>query len=155
VDRPSGAIDEEGSATGAAGQAAPGGLGETGPVDGNLNSYLLANQGGATYLVAVQSANEASSIILQTGKAVMAMGGFTGSDPILTVDSFKQLLAAGKVRFVLSGGIGGRGGFGRGGSGVDEWIRQNCSVVPSSAYAAGSSFDAGQTLYDCQSAVTP
>lgn len=45
-------------------------------------AYLKTHQGSATYLVAVSSSNEADSIILATNKAVMALGGFSGSDPI-------------------------------------------------------------------------
>jgi 4-amino-4-deoxy-L-arabinose transferase-like glycosyltransferase len=155
--RPSGASDGERPTftEGQRGQVGQNGPGELGKADSGLIAYLLANQGKATYLVAVQSASQASSIILQTDKAVMAMGGFTGSDPILTVDSFKHLLADGKVRFILGGGFGGRGGgFGRGQTGVDTWVRQSCAVVPASGYAAGSSIGDNQTLYDCQNAVT-
>jgi 4-amino-4-deoxy-L-arabinose transferase-like glycosyltransferase len=57
-------------------------------------SYLEANQGNAEWLVAVSSAMQASSIILSTGKPVMAMGGFTGSDPAMTVTRLKELVAS-------------------------------------------------------------
>lgn len=46
-------------------------------------AYLEKHQGGATWLVAVSSAQEASSIILKTGRPVIAMGGFTGTDPAM------------------------------------------------------------------------
>jgi hypothetical protein len=75
-------------------------------------NYLVANQGSATYLVAVASAGEGEGIILQTGKAVIALGGFSGNDPILTAEGFAKHVSEGKVRFVLTGGgIGGRGNF--------------------------------------------
>jgi 4-amino-4-deoxy-L-arabinose transferase-like glycosyltransferase len=77
-------------------------------------NYLLANKGNATYLVAVTSAMEAAPIIIQTNEAVMAMGGFSGRDPILTVDSLKQMIAKGEVRFFMTGGRGDVGGFGGG-----------------------------------------
>lgn len=57
--------------------------------------------------MAVSSANQASGIIRQTGAAVMALGGFSGSDPILTADDLAQLVANGTIRYVLVGGQGG------------------------------------------------
>ncbi len=58
-----------------------------------LVQYLLANQDGATWIVATTSAQEAGSIELAAGAPVMAMGGFYGSDPAPTLDEFKALVA--------------------------------------------------------------
>lgn len=66
-----------------------------------LAKYLLENQGQAIYAVATQSAQDASPLILMTGQPVMALGGFSGSDSILKVDDFQQMVADGQVRFVL------------------------------------------------------
>jgi len=66
-----------------------------------LVSYLEANQGNTKYLVAVPSSMSADSIILATNKPVMAMGGFSGSDPILTTNQLASLVAQGTVRFFL------------------------------------------------------
>jgi hypothetical protein len=41
-----------------------------------LVSYLEANQGNATYLVATPSSMTADGIILATNKPVMFLGGF-------------------------------------------------------------------------------
>ncbi len=49
-----------------------------------LINFLKANQQGARYLLATSSAPFAASIIIRTGEAVMATGGFHGLDPILT-----------------------------------------------------------------------
>lgn len=80
--------------------------GDTG-VDTKLISYLEAHLGNAKYLLAVSSSMQADSIILSTNKPVMAMGGFSGSDPILTTSSLQTLIANGTVRFFLVGGAGG------------------------------------------------
>lgn len=116
-----------------------------GGVDSRLLQWLVANRGNAEYIVAVSSANEASSIILQTGLPVMATGGFSGSDPILTADSLAQLVAEGKVRYFLLGG--GPGGFGRDGAGfsVASWVEQHGTLVPASIWGGTSS---GAQLYD-------
>ena len=75
------------------------GLGGT-QVDPKLVKYLLDNRGNARFLVAVQSAAEASPLILATGEPVMALGGF-GADQILTADELARLVASGELRFLL------------------------------------------------------
>jgi 4-amino-4-deoxy-L-arabinose transferase-like glycosyltransferase len=74
-----------------------------------LIAYLERNRGDATFLVATSSTMEAAPIILATGEPVMAMGGFSGGDPILTVDELASLISEGAVRFFLAGGRGGPG----------------------------------------------
>ncbi|HEY4189025.1 MAG TPA: hypothetical protein VGM28_01270, partial [Candidatus Limnocylindrales bacterium] len=128
------------------------------PGDGDLTlasdalvDYLLANQGEATWLVAVTSANQAAPIQLASGVPVMAMGGFMGSDPAPTLDQLRGDVAAGRLRYVLLGGaFGGGGGFGApGGFGSaartrDAWVTTACSRVLVPGVNA--------TLYDCAGA---
>ena len=109
-----------------------------------LVSYLEAHQGAATYLVATMSANQAAPLILATGKAVMALGGFTGSDPILTVAQLQRLIQSGQVRYFLLGGGGFGGPGGSSNSALTAWVQANCTAVSSSA--AGTS-----GLYICAS----
>ena len=119
-----------------------------------LISYLEAHQGNATYLVAVASSNEADTIILATNKPVMALGGFSGSDPILTTSQLAQLVAQGTIRyFLLNGSSGGPGG---GQSSLTSWVTQHCTTVSTSSYQSGSTssntggFGGGGQLYDCK-----
>jgi 4-amino-4-deoxy-L-arabinose transferase-like glycosyltransferase len=72
-------------------------------VDPALIRYLEANQGNTTFLVAVPSSMNADGLILATNKPVMAMGGFSGGDPILTTNQLASLVAKGTVRFFLIG----------------------------------------------------
>src|SRR5262249_22207933 len=60
-----------------------GGLGGVAGVQ-KLVAFLQANHRGERYLLATLSARQAAPIIIKTGEAVMAMGGFMGSDPITT-----------------------------------------------------------------------
>lgn len=131
-------------------------------IDPALISYLEANQGQSEFLVAVPSAQEgtAGRIMLETGKPVMAIGGFSGSDPILTAEQFAELVEQGTIRFFLVSSMGlppqavepnpqqdgdepgqqkgGNGSPGQpktiGGPGqnnpVVEWVKQHCQVVP-------------------------
>lgn len=110
--------------------------GPGGQVSASLIKYLEANQGSATWLVAVSSAQSASSIILQTGKPVIAMGGFTGSDPAMTVTRLKALIASGELRYVMAGES--RGGPGGGNNEVTTWIQANCQAI-----------EGQDTLYTC------
>lgn len=122
-------------------------------MNSKLISYLEANQGNATYLVATASSNSADEIILATNKPVMALGGFSGSDPILTSSQLAALVANGTVRFfLLGGGFGGGGG-----SSLSNWVTQHCTAVPasqwqssSSSASAGGNDPAGASqLYSC------
>ncbi len=120
-------------------------------VDTALITYLEAHQGSAKYLVAVASAQEASAIILVTNKPVMALGGFTGSDPILTISQLAALVANGTVRYFLlngGGGFGGGGGPGGGQSSLTSWVTQNCTIVSSGQYSGSGN------LYDCAAAAS-
>ncbi|WP_259402887.1 glycosyltransferase family 39 protein [Microbispora sp. H10670] len=108
----------------------PGGMG--GAVDAEMAAYLKRNKGGATWLVAVGSAQSASSLILSTGEPVMAMGGFTGSDPAMTVDLLKRYAADGSLRYVLLGE--GRRPGGGADSSVTAWVKANAALVPASEY---------------------
>jgi hypothetical protein len=106
--------------------------------------------------VAATSAQEAGSIEIATGLPVMAMGGFTGSDPAPTLDQLKSYIASGKLRFVLAGGgmgngFGGGGpGGGPGGTGAADgtdrtsWVTTTCKLV---------NYGGSATLYDCAGAV--
>jgi hypothetical protein len=147
-------------------------MGPGGRADTALISYLQAQRGSAQYLVAVNSAMAAAPIILQTGEPVMAMGGFGGGDPAPTADRLAQMVAEGKLRFVMDGGRAG-GGPGRGpGGGVfserSAWVQANCTPVDPSAYGSQSDPDGqsgqpsrgsgpggrgGDQLYDCAPAL--
>src|SRR6266496_1448289 len=122
---------------GASGQFS-GGQGLRSTVDSALISYLEAHKGSAKYLVAVASSNEADSIILETNQPVMALGGFSGSDPILTTTQLAALVKSGAVRFFLLNGSGGAGPGGSGQSALITWITQHSTVVSSSQWQSSS-----------------
>ncbi|GII62411.1 hypothetical protein Skr01_24960 [Sphaerisporangium krabiense] len=112
-------------------------------VDAGLAGYLRRNRGDAEWLVAVSSAREASPLILATGgEPVLAMGGFTGSDPAMTVAKLQRYVAAGRVKYVvLGGGVGGpRGQDGE----VATWVRSHGAEVPAPEYGGTGT---GGTLY--------
>ena len=124
-------------------------------------SYLEAHQGSAKWLIAVANSNSAASIELQTGRDVISMWGFTGSDPAMTAAKLQQLVASGELKYVMLGGAMGGGGFGGPGGGnsatsqVQTWVTQHCTAVSASAYGGSSSGSStttstsGSGLYAC------
>lgn len=120
-------------------------------VDTKLLAYLTDNNTGEKYLFATTNAGTAEAYIIKTGKAVMAMGGFSGSDPILTVDKLKQRVANKEIKYFLSSS----GGPGGGSSDVTAWIIKNSKEVPQTEWqtTTGSSSEAmgmngTSTLYE-------
>jgi 4-amino-4-deoxy-L-arabinose transferase-like glycosyltransferase len=104
-----------------------GGSGTGDQVNKALLKYLEAHQGTATYLFATTNAGTAEPYIIATGKPVMALGGFTGSDPILTTAQLAQLAKEGKVKYFLLSGGGGMGG--NNSSSLTTWIQQHSKLV--------------------------
>jgi 4-amino-4-deoxy-L-arabinose transferase-like glycosyltransferase len=132
----------------------PGGGGGRGGASVNtaLVQYLVANRGDATYLVATPSAMAAAPIILETGEAVMTMGGFSGGDPILTADDVAQLVRDGAVRFFLAGGGPGlrrtvpQGEASReadGGAAQNDGVRQPAQPAPAEGAVLGGPMGSG------------
>jgi 4-amino-4-deoxy-L-arabinose transferase-like glycosyltransferase len=79
-----------------------------------LASLLDRGSSGYTWVAASSSAQTAASLELATGRSVMAIGGFSGGDPAITLARFRQLVAEGRIHYyVVSGGPGGprRGGL--------------------------------------------
>lgn len=126
-------------------------------------AFLRANQGDTPYLLATNSANAAAPLILQTGQPVMALGGFTGSDPIMDAEDVAQKVRDGVVRFFeLGGGPGPRGGS----NSIGAWVQASCQPVPAAALGltGDESADGGaprggrgggqSELYDCAPAIS-
>ncbi|WNV81035.1 glycosyltransferase family 39 protein [Bacillus atrophaeus] len=93
-------------------------------VDEKLIKYLEENNSGSTYLFATTNANAAAPYIIKTKKAVMAIGGYSGSDPAITLTQFKKLVKEGKVKYFLSSGMG-MGGDNE----IVEWVQKNGKEV--------------------------
>ncbi len=132
-----------------------------------LISYLEANQGNTKFLVATPSSSAAAPIILATNKPVMALGGFSGGDPILTTSQLQTLISNGSVRYFLLNSPrsiqrviddlpeqyrdrlrgGSFGGFGQQSS-LTTWVSRHCSVVPARDWTS-TGHASGTQLYDC------
>jgi len=111
-----------------------------GSVSASLIRYLEANQGSAKYLVAANGSMTTAPIIIQTGKAVVTIGGFTGADPAPTVSRLAKMVAAGELKYVLLSSDGGFGGPGGGGSAsaLSAWVKQHGTAVTGVTSGSGT-----------------
>jgi len=114
-------------------------------VNTELLAYLDANTQGMKYLVAVPSSQQGSQLVLASGRPVLFMGGFSGSDEVVTVDDLNELVANGELRYILYGGDRG------GNAEITNWLKNSCSVVLDySQTSAVNQRDQGMSLYMCR-----
>jgi 4-amino-4-deoxy-L-arabinose transferase-like glycosyltransferase len=110
---------------------------------------LLKQSGAFRWTAAAIGANNAAGYQLASGRALMAIGGFNGTDPAPTLAQFQAYARAGDIHyFIASGGFGGGGFGGAGGTGgssaITQWVEQHFT-----AKTVG-----GTTLYDLTSAAS-
>jgi 4-amino-4-deoxy-L-arabinose transferase-like glycosyltransferase len=111
-----------------------------------LTTLLTTNSGSYTWVAAATGSNNAAGYQLATGKPVMAVGGFNGTDPAPTLAQFKTYVREAKIHYFIGGGagggMGGRGGQGYSGSDdaqqISSWVQQNFTA----------STVGGTTVYD-------
>lgn len=89
--------------------------------------YLTANRDGAKFLLVTFGAQSAASYITSTGENVLPIGGFDGQDPTPTLKKFKELVAAGDIKYVLSESQDGRGGQ-VANTEIKDWVSANCTL---------------------------
>lgn len=128
-----------------------GGLLNASTPSAELTAALLADADKYTWVAATSGSQSAAGYQLATQKPVMALGGFNGSDPSPTLAQFEALVAAGKIHYYISGGMGGgdgRGGFGgtteSSGNDIASWVQANYTAVTIG----------GTTVYDLTSPLT-
>lgn len=90
------------------------------------------------WAAATTGSQSAASLELASGKAVIGIGGWSGSDPAPTLDEFKAYVAAGEVKYFIDGGRGG--GPGGGSSEITDWVTANFTATTVD----------GSTVYDLQ-----
>jgi 4-amino-4-deoxy-L-arabinose transferase-like glycosyltransferase len=115
-----------------------------------LVAFLKANRKGERYLIATSTAQLAAPIIIDTGQAVMARGGFHGLDPAVTPETLAQMVAARQVRFAMMGDVAivsRRMGARAAGKQVAGWVRANGKLVDPALWRTIGSRDSMQ-LYD-------
>ena len=107
----------------AEGAAAGPGFGPGGPENEQTGAALatLLTSAGTRWAAATTGSQGAASMELSTGTAVMAIGGFVGSDPYPTLQQFQQYVANREVHYFVEGGAGP----GRRDSEIATWVREH------------------------------
>ena len=103
-----------GTARGGAGGGGMGGLLNGAQVSSELAALLKQDAGQYTWAAAAVGSQNQASYQLATGEPVMALGGFNGTDPSLTLSAFQDYVSQGKVHYFIGGGGGMGGGMGAG-----------------------------------------
>ncbi|MFB9683939.1 glycosyltransferase family 39 protein [Amycolatopsis plumensis] len=81
------------------------------------------------WAAAQSGAMQPAGLALASGRPVLAIGGFSGSDPAPTLQQFQAYVADGDIHYYVAGGRGGFGG-GRGTAGeIQTWVEQNFAPV--------------------------
>ncbi|MBF2518919.1 ArnT family glycosyltransferase [Listeria marthii] len=105
-------------------------------VDSGLISYLQKNNTGETYLFGTTDATTAGPYIIKTKEAVMALGGFNGTDPTLTVKQLKQMIQAGEIKYFYLPSNSKASD-----SDVVKWIQENGTEIDQSEWSSSTSTD--------------
>ena len=124
----------------------PGGVrggGGFGGQSADAQVVALLKKTTSRWAAATNGSMQAAPLELASDQPVMAIGGFTGSDPSPTLAQFQAYVKAGDVHYYIAGGGmgGGRGGPGGGqgtGAQIEEWVTANFTAT-----TVGSS-----TVYD-------
>ncbi|MEV4195188.1 glycosyl transferase, partial [Streptomyces toxytricini] len=93
-----------------------------------------------TWAAAAVGAQNAAGYQLASGKAVMPVGGFNGSDPSPTLEQFREYVRSGRIHYFIGGsagpaageGAGARRGGGPGGatsSAITEWVEAHFTAT--------------------------
>lgn len=112
--------------------AAKAALDESAAGDESLSSladFLEREREGERFLVAARDIHAAGPLMLETGEAVMAFGGYYGTENAISLESFVGLVESGALRFVLLSGEGG-------GNAIESWVRAHGARVPKELWQA-------------------
>ena len=98
-----------------------------------------------TWAAAVVGDQSAADLILSSGKAVIAIGGWSGSDNSPTLAQFEQYVAAGQIHYFIASGTGGGMGSNSGvGTQITTWVKAHYTATTIG----------GQTVYDLTKAAS-
>jgi len=109
-----------------------------------LAQFLAAHRTGERFALATITAVQAAPIIVRTGLPVMAVGGYSGSDVIVSIDDLKRMVAQRQVRFFLLAPAPGRGGLRRSRQHAIEivrWVRENGAPVSADSWRGTAADD--------------
>ena len=114
----------------ASSESADGGGGMGGDASASSELTALLSNTTTTWAAATSGSQSAASLELATGKSVIAIGGFSGTDDAPTLAQFKEWVAEGKISYYISGGQGGGGRSGSSAaSEIQSWVESNYTAT--------------------------
>ncbi|MEA2207934.1 MAG: hypothetical protein QOF54_411, partial [Solirubrobacteraceae bacterium] len=113
-------------------------------VDRALLDYVDSHRPGTRWSVLADASNTASPMIL-LGSDAGALGGFSGTDPVLDGRGLARLVSSRQARYVLLGGEFSA----RGGNGATAAVQRACNVVTTRAWLPRPLTPNGLILFDC------
>jgi hypothetical protein len=122
---------------GAGGFGGAGGLGGGTTVSSALTTLLKQDASRYKWVAATEGSEAAAPLELATGDAVVAIGGFNGTDPWPTLAVFQELVAKHEIHYYV-GASGDSFGGGTGSAAIASWVETHFTKE-----TAG-----GETLYD-------
>jgi hypothetical protein len=108
-------------------QQGGGGMGGDASASSELTALLETTT--TTWAAATSGSQSAASLELATGKSVIAIGGFSGTDDAPTLAQFKEWVAEGKIAYYISGGQGGGGGTSSAAAEIQSWVTANYTAT--------------------------
>ena len=122
-----------------------------------LAGFLLTHAGNTTFIAAVPTGSLAGSLTIDTGRPVMAFGGYMGTDQILSPGQLSGLIHNGTVQYLLvlseNRSSDYRGiGYGENDA-IYSWAEGHCAAVPVQEWSESNGYFWRQYgLYDCAGA---
>jgi 4-amino-4-deoxy-L-arabinose transferase-like glycosyltransferase len=140
----SGPAGQSGGQTGTRPSGTTGGQAGGGSQTASAALTALLKATTTKWAAATVGSQSAAPLELASGKAVIAIGGFSGTDDAPTLAQFEALVAKGEIRYFIGGGqSGGPGGSG-GSSAISSWVAAHYT----------STTVGGTTVYDLTKAST-
>ncbi|OQY31577.1 MAG: hypothetical protein B6I38_05620 [Anaerolineaceae bacterium 4572_5.1] len=89
-----------------------------------IMGFLLANTDPDSYLLATVNARSAAPYILETGRAVLTFGGFSGGDQVIDAAGVAEMVANGELRYILYSDK-----IANSHRDIAAWVRESCVPV--------------------------
>jgi 4-amino-4-deoxy-L-arabinose transferase-like glycosyltransferase len=142
ANRPGGA-GGPGGVMGRPGGGGPGGLLDAGTPSAALTSVLRQNAAAYTWVAATVGSNSAAGYQLATGKPVMAIGGFNGTDPAPGLARFQAYVRSGRIHYFIGGGRPMMRGGGSGSADAEQIAAWVAATYPARTVGGVTVYDLG------------
>jgi 4-amino-4-deoxy-L-arabinose transferase-like glycosyltransferase len=109
-----------------------------------LLRYVRSHHPGTRWALLSVSSQTAAPLILN-GLDAAALGGYSGTDPVLDGPGLARLVASGKARYVLLGGEFST----RGGNGATKAVLRTCRQLDPDVWKSPVAYPYGLVLFDC------